>query len=229
MGQPLGKYRTFAVAKAKLVKPDEKAVAAVSRAKSQFDEHVLNQSDLLATESILVSTGINTNDDVFLVEETWAARNTPVLKPANWMHNDKDIIGIMYDAFPVELDGKSIASDSDDRSEPFEILVKGAVYKYTFPDKAAEIEKLHAEGKLFVSMEAWFDSYDYALFDGEQFVSIIKRDQSTAHIDQHLKARGGTGKFNLRVMNIASVEPSEISLMEALVTSSIPPINDLLF
>ena len=52
-----------------------------------------DQIDLYYLESVLVSTGWNKNDDVFMSEATWEARSTPEDKQFNFMHNENDIIG----------------------------------------------------------------------------------------------------------------------------------------
>ena len=58
-----------------------------------------DQIDLYYIESVLVSTGWNKNDDVFLTDATWQARNTPEDKQFNYMHNEDDIIGHLHCAF----------------------------------------------------------------------------------------------------------------------------------
>ena len=65
--------------KAKLI-----ALESVAENQDQFDLYYLN--------SVLVSTGWNKNDDIFDIEETWAARSTPEDKQFNFMHDETDII-----------------------------------------------------------------------------------------------------------------------------------------
>lgn len=151
--------------------------------------------DLLYLRKTLVTAGINANDDVFLIDELWKARHTPVLKPLNWMHNDKDIIGVMYTSQAFTLGGDPLPDDLESVNEPFELIVDGVVYQYTFPDKAEEIRRRHAEGNLYCSMEAWFDNYDFALFKQKDFDTLIKRETATAFLDSQLKVRGGTGFY----------------------------------
>ena len=52
-----------------------------------------DQIDLYYLNSILVYTGWNKNDDVFDTKETWTAKDTPVNKQFNFMHDESDIIG----------------------------------------------------------------------------------------------------------------------------------------
>lgn len=185
------KYKTTAIARAEIFQPSQKDFATSSDIIGKTIGKKLNQQDLLYIKAVLVTTGINGNDDVFLIDETWKARHTPVLKPINWMHNDANIIGVMYSSEPHDLNGKHITAENWE--DPFEIIVEGAIYKLTFPDKAKEIETKAAANQLFVSMEAWFDSYDYAFFKDNNFNSLIQRDSSTAFIDPYLRSKSGTG------------------------------------
>src|SRR5687768_10182497 len=66
-------------------------------------------NQLFYFESILVSTGWNLNDDIFLPTELWAAKASPINKPVNFMHNEQDIIGHMISAQAVDFDGKPIS------------------------------------------------------------------------------------------------------------------------
>ena len=64
-----------------------------------------DQIDLFYIKSVLVSTGWNKNDDVFKNDATWAARNTPVDKQFNLMHNENTIIGHITDSYVVDRQG----------------------------------------------------------------------------------------------------------------------------
>lgn len=172
------------------------------------------QPDLLYMDSVLVSTGSNKNDDVFLPAEMWKARSTPVLKPVDWEHNmgreltaaeqkenpgkvvvDNQTIGVMYNAYVTDEQGQIIdeaqASASDfEVPERFDIVDEAVIWKGNFPAVAARIEKGAAEGTLFVSMEAWFNDYDYLVGD-----RVIARNEETAFLDDSLRANGGNGSF----------------------------------
>ena len=71
-----------------------------------------DQIDLYYLESVLVSTGWNKNDDVFLTEATWDARNTPEDKQFNFMHDENDIIGHITGSYIIDQDGNTVASDT---------------------------------------------------------------------------------------------------------------------
>ena len=55
----------------------------------------------------------------------------------------------------------------------------------------AEIE----EGKWFVSMECLFNDFDYAIVTPEGSEQVVARDEASAFLTKHLRAYGGTGKY----------------------------------
>lgn len=189
------KYKTMAIAKADVFTPNEKARSESAKAMSQT-EYPHQQDDLLYVRSVLVTAGINSNDDVFLVKELWNARRTPVLKPLDWMHNDQEIVGVMYNAEARDLStGETINLDKVLHEEPFEIATEGVVYKFLFPERAQEVIDKAKAGELYVSMECWFDDYDYVVFNDGEIEDIIRRTGDTAFMDSYLKAFGGTGHY----------------------------------
>ncbi len=191
------KLRALAFREVRLSKPSEalntKATAAL--AKLDFSE-VHKQVDLLHVECVLVTEGINDNDDAFIHAELKRALSSPILKPMNWQHKDSDILGVMYAVEARDLNGKVLAEIGD---EPVELVVQGAIWHHLPHIKvtASEIMKRIEKSNLFVSMECWFDDYDYALFTsaGELF-DIIKRNDETAFLDKNLRVSGGTGRYN---------------------------------
>ena len=172
------------------------------------------QPDLLYMRSVLVSTGANKNDDVFLPEEMWNARFTPTLKFVNWEHNSgreatseeletqpnnvvvgNQIIGVMYNSFVTDENGVIINEEKAEASdfeipESFHIVDEAVIYKGAFPKVAARVEKGALEGSLFVSMEAYFSGYDYLVGN-----KVVARNNETAFLEQTLKANGGDGTF----------------------------------
>jgi hypothetical protein len=171
------------------------------------------QPDLLYMKSVLVSTGQNENDDVFLPSEMWSARATPVLKPVNWEHNsgyeivdsenegiknvvaDNQIIGVMFKSYPAFKDGTVIDESLVTASEfqipnEFDIITEAAIYKYIFPKVTSKILNESAANKLYVSMEAWFTSFDYRVGN-----KVVARNENTAFLDGHLRSNGGQGIF----------------------------------
>ena len=170
-----------------LVVAQEKSVA---EDQDQFDLYYLN--------SILVSTGWNKNDDVFATEEVWAAKDTPVDKQFNFMHDESDIIGHITGSVVIDQEGNEINSIAG--SDKFDIATSAVLYNsWTTPELSSRMEKIISqieEGKWFVSMECLFNDFDYAVVtpDGEK--KVIARDESSAFLTKYLRAYGGEGKYD---------------------------------
>ena len=148
--------------------------------------------DLLKMRSILVSQGMNLNDDVFLKDELVRARLTGANKPVNIEHEDTEIIGHMLSTFAVAKDG-TILEDLEDINleDEIDIVNEAVVYSYIFPEVAARIQELASRNELFVSVEAWFSDYDYLLGD-----QIVKRTEATSTVlEKHLRINGGDGEY----------------------------------
>jgi hypothetical protein len=195
------KYKTTLVAQAKLLDPTgDKFKAVASTLKGRYGFDLVPQMDLLYLESCLVTAGnrhgINQNDDVFTPEEAWAARTSPVLKPFNWQHNDKDIVGVMYSVQARDLSGNVLDFDSETPpAEAFDLWTEAVLFRLIHPERVSEAEARARAGDLYVSMEAWFDDYAYAFCDGEGVVKTVARNESTSFLDGCLKANGGNGKY----------------------------------
>jgi len=194
-------FKTYALAKATLFEPNDKAIAKTNAALKQIGgektKNLLPQTDLLYVKSVLVTAGMNANDDVFFVDELWDARYSPILKPLDWLHNEQEIIGVMYNVSARDInDGAGIDLELEHYDKPFEIISEGVVYKLLFADRANEIVRGTKAGDLFVSMECWFDNYDYVVFNNGNIERIIKRSGDTSFLDASLKAFGGSGFFD---------------------------------
>lgn len=166
--------------------------------------------DLYHISSILASVGINKNDDVFLPEEIWAAKDTPIHKQVNFGHNEKDIVGAIIGSAVLDKDGNKII-------DPLNItnindIVSHAVIWSKWEDSDLQ-DRLHKiitdieENKLFVSMECLFKQFDYLLIKpdletsgrdkyGGGSQSIIKRTKETAFLSKYLRILGGEGEYN---------------------------------
>lgn len=190
-------YSTWLIAKAELVEPNTdkfKAVASNIKAKYGFD--LKPQIDLMYVRSCLVTAGINSNDDGFTNEELWNARHTPVMKPTNWQHKDKDIIGVVYSVEARDLDGNILDFNQDNPPKvPYELWTEAAIFKLIHEGKAKEIQDRYAKDSLFVSMEVWFDDYNYAFMNENNITKVIARNENTSFLDTHLRANGGSGKY----------------------------------
>lgn len=156
-----------------------------------------DQVDLHYIESVLVSTGWNKNDDVFMTEATWEARNTPEDKQFNFMHDENDIIGHITGSYVLSKDGKRV--ETDGMPEDFDIITQAVLYNsWTNEDNRDRMQKIISEieeGKWYVSMECLFAGFDYALIDKNGQAKILARDEQSAFLTKHLRAYGGTGEY----------------------------------
>ena len=173
-----------------------KILAGESIAKSNPE-----QLDLYYLNSVLVSTGWNKNDDVFDVEQVWAARKTPEDKQFNFMHNEADIIGHITANMVVDGTGNEISDELsfDELPSQFDIVTSAVLYNsWSSPELQLRMNTLVAEieeGKWFVSMECLFNDFDYAVITPEGQEKVISRDEASAFLSKHLRAYGGTGEY----------------------------------
>ena len=170
--------------------PEEIIAKAVAENKDQIDLYYL--------ESVLVSCGWNKNDDVFLPEATWAARNTPEDKQFNFMHNENDIIGHITGSYVLTKDGKAVADDAE-MPEDFDIITQAVLYNsWTGDENRERMEKIISEieeGKWYVSMECLFAGFDYALTNDNGDKKILARSEESSFLTKHLRAYGGSGEY----------------------------------
>lgn len=152
------------------------------------------QPDLYYIYCILATLGWNLNDDIFLREEVIAAKQTPVDKPFNRMHQQEDIIGHMTSSRLLDSEYK----DSDD-SRFEHIAVNSVIYKaWRDKDRREQILQTIAEideGKWKVSMECIFNRFDYGIITADGKQSIVERTPETSYLTKHLRAYGGTGMY----------------------------------
>jgi hypothetical protein len=161
----------------------------------------ISDDDLFYTKSILVSTNWNKNDDVFDRAEVWAARHTPAHKPTNIEHDEKRLVGHITDVWAIDDKGAVISDNIpvDDLPNLYH-LVNGAVVYANWQDESLtqRTQLLIGEiqsGKKFVSMEALFSNFGYAVVTpGNQF-RVIARNEETAFLTKHLRAYGAKGEF----------------------------------
>ena len=157
-----------------------------------------DQVDLYYLNSVLVSTGWNKNDDVFDPAEAWAAKDTPVDKQFNYMHNESDIIGHITGSIVVDKNGVKITSE--EQPEEFDIITSAVVYKsWSDPELRERMTSLIQEideGKWAVSMECLFSDFDYSIISPEGKFSVVARNEESAFLTKHLRVYGGEGKWD---------------------------------
>ena len=133
----------------------------------------------------------------------WEARSTPEDKQFNYGHNEKDIIGHITGNYVTDFSGNKLDSKLswEEAGSPtdFNIISTGVLYK-SWSDMDLR-ERMHniieeiEEGKWFVSMECMFPNFDYALRSSEGQTKIVAREDASAFLTKHLRAYGGTGKY----------------------------------
>ncbi len=191
-------YKTHYLAKASIAKIEDSEVSIKDLpAKSNAaQEPVSVDRDLMKIISVLFSIGMNRNDDVFIKEEVLPARHTGAHKPVDMEHNPKMIVGHMLRSYITTKGGDIIDDEQIDKDptvcpDDFDITNEAVVYKYLLPDEAEQIKKSAEEGKLFVSVEAWFSDYDYLVGN-----KIVKRNEKTSSVlDEILRINGGSGFY----------------------------------
>lgn len=178
------------------IKPADRAIA--SRLADISVAGRAETIDLYPLNTVLVSTGWNKNTDVFGPEETWAARHTPEDKKFNYEHDETDIIGHITSCVAVDDDFNPI--DGEEAPDKFHIVTSAVLYKYWKDDdlqeRMNEIIAGCAEGEWFVSMEALFTDFDYAVITPDGKHGRINRSEATAFLTKHLRVYGGTGEYN---------------------------------
>lgn len=154
--------------------------------------------------AILVSTNWNKNDDVFTNEDTWRARHTPYCTPANLNHQGREgtnnsIIGVVSSTMPVNDDYKWLdVPKENDLPESFHLLVGIYVWAAYFPSVMETLSSKIDKGEMFVSMEAFFDDFGYALRTTPYSkVVLLPRNDITSWLTSYLRVYGGNGRVTI--------------------------------
>lgn len=176
----------------------------ISHTKARKENQALagiEDTDLYYTQSILVTTSWNKNDDVFDAKEVWLARATPMHKPTNLEHDEKTIVGHITSNWPINIDGELMDESVplDNLPEKFHILTGSVIYKgFTEPELRERALNLIEEietGEKYVSMECFFKNFDYGLINKSNGTyHILARNEETSFLTKHLRAYGGQGE-----------------------------------
>jgi uncharacterized coiled-coil protein SlyX len=157
-----------------------------------------DQIDLYYINTVLVSTGWNKNDDVFAAEEAWAARDTPVDKQFNYMHDESDIIGHITGSTVVDVNGNKIEAE-ESPPKKFDIITSAVLYKsWSDPELRERMSQLISEieeGKWAVSMECLFSDFDYSVVSPNGDTKVVARNDESAFLTKHLRVYGGKGEY----------------------------------
>lgn len=182
----------------------EKSDSEISHTKARKENKALagiEDTDLYYTQSILVTTSWNKNDDIFDAKEVWLARSTPMHKPTNLEHDEKTIVGHITSNWPIDIDGELMdeSVELDQLPEKFHILTGSVIYKgFTEPELRERainlIDEIEA-GEKYVSMECFFKNFDYGLINKSNgSYHILSRNEETSFLTKHLRAYGGQGE-----------------------------------
>lgn len=161
----------------------------------------IKDTDMYYVQSILVTSNWNKNDDIFEPEEIWKAKETPEHKPTNLNHDEKLIVGHIISNYPITEEGVLIDKNTPSENLPknFHILTGAVIYKaYTDPELKERTRELIASienGTKYVSMECYFDNFDYGITDvATGSYKVVARDNDSAYLTKYLRAYGGTGE-----------------------------------
>lgn len=161
----------------------------------------ISDRDMYYVQSILVSSNWNKNDDVFDPSEIWKAKETPEHKPTNLNHDEHTIVGHIISNYPITAEGMLIDKNTpaENLPENFHILTGAVIYKaYTDPElkeRTAELISSIEDGTKYVSMECYFDNFDYGVRDvATGSYKVVARDNDSAYLTKYLRAYGGSGQ-----------------------------------
>lgn len=156
---------------------------------------------LIYFEDILATTGWNLNSDVFTHEELWAARHTIDHKPINMEHNYLQIMGHVVSSQAIDADFKVISEDSaiDELPAKFHVKNESVLYR-TIGDEdrdefMSNLEQEILAGEYFVSMESFFNGFDYGILGEDGSKAILPRNNATAFLTKHMRQYGGSGVY----------------------------------
>lgn len=187
----------------KVVEPTETYKAVSHKAISQVPQLVnltKDHWDLYYLNSVLASIGWNDNDDVFDPVEMWLARNSPVYKQVNYMHNEKDIIGNIIASIVLDSDGNIVDDNAEQLPDMYDIIVASVLYKKwedpALQERMDNLIKGISLGEWFVSMECLFRNFDYAVITPSGEHKVIARNNSTAFLTKYLRYYGGPGQYD---------------------------------
>jgi capsid protein len=153
--------------------------------------------DLYFVDAILVSTGMNDNGDTFLPDELWHARNTPINKPTNIEHQTDIAIGHITDTWATSFLSHDEIRAKRDLPNEFHLNCRSVIYRNLDGDLGDAIRNLILRieaDEMSVSMEVWFDDYDYAMCDSEGNIEIVPRDETNASLKKYIVFYGGKGE-----------------------------------
>ena len=162
------------------------------------------QIDLMYFTALFVSSGANLNDAFFEPMELVTAEKTIINKALDIEHQEKDIIGHLYDRVFIDENGSVLDIEDLKKLDKEElnnmnmhIAVAGIVYKNRFPEIAKDI----ADKKWKVSMEAYYSDFDLKI---GSFIMTRKEAESLGFVQNASNVIGKTCKVIKEGKEIAS-------------------------
>ena len=192
------------------------AKAAVEQIQAGCGIGPMETEDLFFFRSIMATSSVNLNDDGFLAQEMFKARNTPVAKFVNIEHEADacavefgagGIVGTIVNSFMMDRDMVLIDPNIEQAPAFFHLGTTNVIWRHLSNEmmraKATLLIKKIQEGSMAVSMESMFTGFDYGLAtyheeDGTIMtdnLEIVERNDETAFMTKHLRSYGGSGEF----------------------------------
>ena len=141
--------------------------------------------DLMNIDFVLCNEGVNDRGDRFNARELQAAYKTAINKLINWEHKEPNI-GTIADS--------SLTKNEENR---YSVECHGKIWKYVYPDYAEAIKDALSQGDPeygrepgFVSMEAWFPSFNMILSPRDnvhEYLEVFTFGSSEANELQELR------------------------------------------
>ncbi|MFA5758801.1 MAG: hypothetical protein WC942_05545 [Clostridia bacterium] len=151
--------------------------------------------ELLYGSAILVSASMNGNDDLFLPSELCKSFRTAISTPYNISHNEKEIVGHIFEARLLNADGEWLSDVPSDQDE-VDVEIDFVLYKHIYPEIAKQVIDGYMDGSYGVSMECYMEDFDYAMYDETLgSVQIVRRNPETSFLTQYLRVYGGRGYY----------------------------------
>lgn len=120
--------------------------------------------DLMYARFIMCHEGSNANGDTFTNDVLSRAQYTPRFKPIDWEHGQPMIGHIIDSRYGEDEQGRGY------------IEAIGVIWKFIYPEIAAQIKEKSKTGELRLSMECYFKNANYKygeqLFDEEQATQL---------------------------------------------------------
>lgn len=190
----LVKNSNFTKADRTIVTPDNREPHS-----EEIEEPSELDPDLYPLKTVLVSSGWNKNDDVFSKEELYKSKDTPVNKKIDFQHDELIIIGHINNSYICDKSGIELNCSMEELPEECDIITEGFLYTLWQDQERQHLINSIIEGipqdKWFVSMECYFEEFDYAIKKDEK-TWVLQRNEETAFLTKHMRSYGGSGEYN---------------------------------